>query len=716
MIFDAFDSYEPNDIFGQAQPLREGSYLITGTGRDWYQIDASPGALEFTMTPEQGVDVNMVLYNASMQVVGGNFAPGREIIEYLASTSGRFYLEIFPTAQNGARYQLDVSLPALTWSIPLDFGPVRDVSVALYDIDNDGKHEIFIGTSKSLDADLNEVRPAGLICLEHDGSIKWATTFPAIAGPDPQTGKVYKTTSVSTAPAFSDVNGDGRIDILVGVGGDTASEAGAAVVGQPGDKGGVYAVDAEGGIIWFHQSQDVIGGSSNTGDGRPDGVYGSPVVFDIDGDGHRDVIVNGWDQSTTILDGRTGAVKLAVHLADTIWSTPRVVDLNGDNRFEILVSADITANAQARTTTGGIFHVLSADGSQDLPGWDRPVGNPDFTMLRGKFEEQVLWSSPMAADIDGDGQLEVAYGTGNYFHDTRGSYVKVWEHDGTLKFQLPTNGRTLASVLLADIDADGDQEIVAATLDGWVHAWDHAGRQLFAVQPVTLGNAVGNPIFSSPIAVDLNGDRQLELLFSQGSQLVILDSKGNQVTDPNSREYVFEFFKGSPAVRDIDGDGKLDIISGGTTAAKDQAVVYRWASSFDETISEFANGRYQFHQSQSNIEQFVDRFYGTVLGRSAEAAGRNDWVDRLATGVEAGADVARGFIFSQEFTSKGLDDRDYVEVLYRAFFNREPDAAGFNDWLTRLAGGVDRGAVLDGFIFSQEFRNLATVYSILPAK
>ena len=716
MFFDDYQSFEPNNNAAQAALLTDGTYHIESQGHDWYRFETNPGQMSFIMTPDSGLDVNMVLYNSKMQIVASNFAPGVEKIDYVASATDFYYLNLFPTASSSASYSLTLDLPVKSWSKTLDFGPVRDVSVALYDIDGDGKDEIFIGTSKALDAQLNEIRPAGFIVLEDDGSVKWSVSFPAIEGPDPQTGKVYRTSSVSTAPAFADLNGDGRIDILVGVGGDTYGEAGPDVVGQPGDKGGLYALDADGKILWFHQSLDVIGGNINTGEGRPDGIYGAPVVFDLDGDGKKEVIVNGWDQSTTILDAKTGVVKQSIHLADTIWSTPRVVDLNGDGRFEILVSADITRNDDARVQTGGIFHVLSADGQQNVPGFDSPVGNPSYKELRGKYEEQALWSSPVTADLDGDGHLEIIYGTGNFFHDSRGSYIRGWEHDGSLKFHLPTNGRTLATPLIADLDGDGDLEIVAATLDGYVHGWDHTGKQIFSTQTVTFGNARGNPIFSAPVAVDLDGDRKLEILFSQGSQVVILDHAGKQISAANSREYIFESFKGSPAVKDIDGDGLLEIISGGTTASKDQAVVYRWAAPGQHLQDDFVNARYQFHQSQTNIENFVSRFYSTVLGREADPHGRNDWVDRLATGVEAGADVARGFIFSQEFTARQLNDSDYVGVLYRAFFNRDPDEAGFADWMRRLSSGESRAAVLDGFIYSQEFRNLALGYSILPSK
>ncbi|WP_153110920.1 DUF4214 domain-containing protein [Propionivibrio limicola] len=715
-LYETAASFEPNSTVELAQEITTGSYSINGQGDDWYSIEATPGSLEFVMTPATGTDVNMVLYNSQMQIVAANYSAGTETISYITSQSETLYLKIFPTAASTSNYNLSVTLPENTWSTQLDFGPIRDVSVALYDIDKDGKEEIFVGTSKALDSQLNETRPAGLICLEDDGTIKWSVSFPAISGPDSQTGKTYTTTSVSTAPSFSDLDGDGSTDIVIGVGADTTGEAGASVVGQPGDKGGIYALDANGNIKWFHQSLDVIGGSTNTGDGRPDGVYGSPVVFDIDRDGVKEVIYNSWDQNTWILDGRTGAEEQRIHLADTVWSTPRIADLNGDNIFEILVSADITANADARTSTGGIFHVISADGSQNFPGFNQPVGNPSYTELRGKYEEQALWSSPVTADIDGDGKLEIIYGTGNFFHDGRGSYIKVWEDDGSLKYTLRTHGQTFATPLVADLDNDGSLEIIAATLDGYIHAWDRYGQEIFNTPSRTFYNTAHNPIFSAPIAVDLDGDAKLEILYSQGAQMVILDHAGTQISSSTEMEYIFQFFKGSPAAKDVDNDGHIDIISGGTTSSKDQSVVYCWASPSEAVVNDFTVGRYQFNQSTSNISDFVTRFYETILGRTPDPHGLNDWTDRLNTGISSGSEVAQGFIFSQEFTNQAVNNDEYVDILYRAFFNRQADNTGKQYWLDKIASGANRGEVLDGFIYSQEFRNLASAYSILPTK
>jgi hypothetical protein len=117
---------------------------------------------------------------------------------------------------------------------------------------------------------------------------------------------------------------------------------------------------------------------------------------------------------------------------------------------------------------------------------------------------------------------------------------------------------------------------------------------------------------------------------------------------------------------------------------------------------------------KTQVEGFVERFYVTVLDRASEEAGLEYWTNSLLSGSEAGADIARGFIFSSEFTNRATNDYDFLYVLYRAFFNREPDMAGFETWTSRLSEGYSRNSILDGFLFSEEFSILCKEYNIEP--
>ncbi len=112
------------------------------------------------------------------------------------------------------------------------------------------------------------------------------------------------------------------------------------------------------------------------------------------------------------------------------------------------------------------------------------------------------------------------------------------------------------------------------------------------------------------------------------------------------------------------------------------------------------------------VEAFVQRFYVIILDRPAEPKGLNDWTTSLIDKKKTGADVAVGFINSPEFQSKKISDEEYLTKLYRAFFDREPDKAGFENWKAELKNGKSRDYVLGGFINSVEFNNLCKKYGI----
>lgn len=113
------------------------------------------------------------------------------------------------------------------------------------------------------------------------------------------------------------------------------------------------------------------------------------------------------------------------------------------------------------------------------------------------------------------------------------------------------------------------------------------------------------------------------------------------------------------------------------------------------------------------VAGFVERFYNTVLERESDTEGLNYWTQELISNSSAGADIARGFIFSEEFSNRNSSNQDFVAVLYRAFFDRDYDIEGFNNWIQHLENGISRYAILDGFLYSLEFEILCKEYAIV---
>jgi len=106
------------------------------------------------------------------------------------------------------------------------------------------------------------------------------------------------------------------------------------------------------------------------------------------------------------------------------------------------------------------------------------------------------------------------------------------------------------------------------------------------------------------------------------------------------------------------------------------------------------------------IEQFVARLYLYVLGRGHDVSGLNYWTNHLRNQTRNGGVVAYGFFFSREFLDSNVSNIEFLNILYRTFLNRGPDAAGHAYWLNQLNMGVPRITVFAGFANSVEFDEL----------
>ena len=117
--------------------------------------------------------------------------------------------------------------------------------------------------------------------------------------------------------------------------------------------------------------------------------------------------------------------------------------------------------------------------------------------------------------------------------------------------------------------------------------------------------------------------------------------------------------------------------------------------------------------TESGVAGFVERLYTVALGRRSDPVGKQDWIDAITMRGNTGADAARGFLYSDEFLNKDITNDHFVRILYRTFFDREPDQAGFEAWVNALNRGDSKQDVIEGFINSTEWANLCLRYGIV---
>ena len=112
------------------------------------------------------------------------------------------------------------------------------------------------------------------------------------------------------------------------------------------------------------------------------------------------------------------------------------------------------------------------------------------------------------------------------------------------------------------------------------------------------------------------------------------------------------------------------------------------------------------------IKQFVERLYTTVLERNGDPAGVDEWAVRIAKREYSPEVVAKSFYMSQEYLNKMTSNAQYVDSMYKTFFDRPADAAGKETWLNLMKLGQSRDFVLEGFSRSEEFKQIMARYGL----
>lgn len=135
---------------------------------------------------------------------------------------------------------------------------------------------------------------------------------------------------------------------------------------------------------------------------------------------------------------------------------------------------------------------------------------------------------------------------------------------------------------------------------------------------------------------------------------------------------------------------------------------------FLSSQSKAANPLDEANFANKQVFQFVKRMYEIVLERQPDAAGFNDWYQQLVSGGKTGADIVNGFFFSNEFKGRNYNSEEYLHRLYKALFNRNGDNEGMQTWTEILSVGASRAYVCSGFLNSTEYQGLCASYGITP--
>jgi hypothetical protein len=269
------------------------------------------------------------------------------------------------------------------------------------------------------------------------------------------------------------------------------------------------------------------------------------------------------------------------YLGDSGEGSAKLVDLDGDGRDEIIYP-----------TTGGAVHALrwTPNGPEELSGFPArtvrldgfaetpPVPDkPRYLSAPAYASEEVdpdlgrsgALGAPAVADLDGDGSKEIVVITYNGFLHVFGDdgqprdgfpvrlpEVPSCPRDGTEPAgpcssteALIDRGGAFSSPTLADMDEDGDLDIVVSGGDGFAHVFDGDGVPVEG-WPVELhydGRLTGgltpnrSRILATPSVGDFNGDGIPEVLLASTERVgpaggsgatYLIDGRGMKAGDP----------------------------------------------------------------------------------------------------------------------------------------------------------------------------------------
>ncbi|OIT01074.1 PREDICTED: protein DEFECTIVE IN EXINE FORMATION 1-like [Nicotiana attenuata] len=288
---------------------------------------------------------------------------------------------------------------------------------------------------------------------------------------------------VLCTPVIADIDNDGVSEMIIAVSyffdheyyknSEHSKELGDIDIGKY-VSGGIVVFNLDTKQVKWTQQLDL---STDTGDFRAY-IYSSPTVVDLDGDGNLDILVGTSYGLFYVLDHK-GKVrdKFPLEMAE-IQGAVIAADINDDGKIE-LVTADSHGNIAAWTAQGKEI-------------WEKHL-------------KSLVPQGPVVGDVDGDGHTDIVVPTlsGNIYvlSGKDGSFVRPYPYR--------THGRVMNQVLLVDLTKRGQRKkgltIVTTSFDGYLYLIDG---------PTSCADVVdiGETSYSMVLADNVDGGDDLDLI------------------------------------------------------------------------------------------------------------------------------------------------------------------------------------------------------------
>jgi hypothetical protein len=315
------------------------------------------------------------------------------------------------------------------------------------------------------------------------------------------------------------------------------------------------------------------------------------VVGDLDGDGKTEVVViSSLDNNyftdngpLVVLEGASGKSlwnsREALQLGAMVSQTPILVDLDGDGSSELIFVAWNASDIKATSP----IKVVAIDYKTKAIKYQYADASLKCGASGGSWNGYCMGA---AADIDGDGKIEVVFGnsvlsnqltlkkslTLQDIGDAQPSTVTLAELDlGSPGLEIVINGSNVFNSsgvklwsggtackgysAVSDINSDGANEVICVG-GGKVTAFTNSGAQIWqSAIPIKSNVAtMGGP----PNVGNFLGDDKFEIGLAGGHYYVVFDHTGKEVWKQETQD--FSSHRTGSTIFDFNGDGKMEVI------------------------------------------------------------------------------------------------------------------------------------------------------------
>ncbi len=352
------------------------------------------------------------------------------------------------------------------------------------------------------------------------------------------------------------------------------------------------------------------------------GTDAKPAFIDIDQDGDFDLFVGVGE---SLMGGPTAGITMAFRNNGTAnkpnfeQDNTLVTNINDAGYNSYPTFADLDNDGDYDLLIGRDLATLvyyKNNGNNKIPSWVQ-----NGSVFSG-VESTTYWKDPVLADLDKDGDFDLLYGTADgdlyYYQNTGTPTAPVFAYKSNY-FKVIKNDGGGATISTADFDKDGDIDFVSGSWTGKFNYYKNTGTKN---EPVFVKSTAGFTnlsvsSYSYPVFVDIDNDNDFDLVSGALNGKLVCYINNNGVFQANTTLFasISVAYFSAPAFGDLDSDGDQDLLLCAETATdagfyKNNNGVFTLDNSLIRNVNIPNNGRPSF----SDIDNDGD--LDLIIGKS----------------------------------------------------------------------------------------------------